>query len=299
MSTHEAELYPRLNCEERGGCVEFLLFLLPYIAIGAVLALIIFPVALSSWVKKRPRVRRWKPVTATVLRIEAIDPPIGKDTVGPRTYRLDLVFAWQGLDWHRTWSFPRTYDLPRVGDKLSLLYDQKGEQFQLLPDPEETRKIARLRRRLLLLLILMLALAVLAAPLLTRLPAGTQWIFSALLIFLYFLLRAGRRRRLNRRIEEGELRPISAVVQGFRADREGEVFAYCRVVVHGEEREVTLPNIWNRHYTVGQRVTVHLDPETGEIWTAPVGRGGSGLIWFILILLFFLIGALPAFLHLS
>ena len=73
--------------------MELWLFLLPYIAIGAVLALIIFPVALFSWVKKRLRARRWEPVTATVLRIKAIDPPIGKDTVGPRTYRLDLVFA--------------------------------------------------------------------------------------------------------------------------------------------------------------------------------------------------------------
>lgn len=145
-----------------------------------------------------------------------------------------------------------------------------------------------------------LVLAVLAVPLLIWLPAAsTQWILSALLIFLYFLLRAGLRRRLNRRIEDEELRPISAVVQGFRADREGDVYAYCRVVVHGEEREVTLPNIWNRLYTVGQQVTVYLAPETGEVQAAPVGRGGSGFIWFILIVSLFLIGALPAILRLS
>ena len=268
------------------------------IAINGTLVLAVLLIVLFGRLKKRLRSKHWKPVTATVLRIEAIDPPIGKDTVGPRTYRLDRVFDWQGLDWHRTWSFPRTHNLPRVGDKLALLYDQKGEQFQLLPDPEETRKVTRLRRRLLLLIVLVLALAVLAAPLLIWLPAGTQWILSALLIFLNFLLRAGRRRRLNRRIEDEELRPISAVVQGFRADREGDVYAYCRVVVHGEEREVTLPNIWNRHYTVGQQVTVYLAPETGEVQAAPVGRGGSGFIWFILIVSLFLIGALPAILRL-
>ena len=243
------------------------------IAINGALVLAVLLIVLFGRLKKRLKSKHWKPVTATVLRVEAIDPPIGKDTVGPRTYRLDLVFDWQGLDWHRTWSFPRTYNLPRVGDKLALLYDQKGEQFQLQPDPEETRKVTRLRRRLLLLIVLGLALAALAAPLLARFPAEAQWILPALLIFLYFLLRAGRRRRLNRRIEDEELRPISTVVQGFRADREGDVYAYCRVVVHGEEREVTLPNIWNRHYTVGQRVTVYLDPETGDIWTVPNRRG--------------------------
>ena len=244
------------------------------IAINGALVLAVLLIVLFRRLKKRLRSKHWKPVTATVLRIQAVDPRIGKDTVGPRKYRLDLVFDWQGLDWHRSWYFPRTYDLPQAGDTLSLLYNQKEEQFQLQPDPEETRKIARLRRRFLLLIILVLALAVLlAAPLLARFPAEAQWILSALLIFLYFLLRAGRRRRLNRRIEDEELRPISAVVQGFRADREGDVYAYCRVVVHGEEREVTLPNIWNRHYTVGQRVTVYLDPETGDIWTVPNRRG--------------------------
>ena len=244
------------------------------IAMNGALVLVVLLIVLFGRLKKRLRSKHWKPVTATVLRIQAVDPRIGKDTVGPRKYRLDLVFDWQGLDWHRSWYFPRTYDLPQAGDTLSLLYNQKEEQFQLQPDPEETRKIARLRRRFLLLIILVLALAVLlAAPLLARFPAEAQWILPALLIFLYFLLRAGRRRRLNRRIEDEELRPISAVVQGFRADREGDVYAYCRVVVHGEEREVTLPNIWNRHYTVGQRVTVYLDPETGDIWTVPNRRG--------------------------
>ena len=106
------------------------------IAINGALVLAVLLIVLFGRLKKRLKSKHWKPVTATVLRVEAIDPPIGKDTVGPRTYRLDLVFDWQGLDWHRTWSFPRTYNLPRVGDKLALLYDQKGEQFQLQPDPE-------------------------------------------------------------------------------------------------------------------------------------------------------------------
>ena len=81
----------------------FLLLCILCVTVGGILALIILPVALFSWVKKRLKALHWKPVTATVLRIEAIDPQIGKDTVGPRTYRLDLVFGWQGLDWHRSW----------------------------------------------------------------------------------------------------------------------------------------------------------------------------------------------------
>ena len=270
----------------------------PYITVGGVFALIILPIALFSWVKKRLKSRRWEPVTATVLRIEAIDPRIGKDTVGLRTYELDLVFDWQGLDWHRTWRFPRTYNLPRVGDRLSLLYNQKEEQFQLLSSPEENQKISRLRRRLILILFVLLELPVLAAPLLTRIPAGAWWYFPILLLLLCFLWKSARRRRLNRRIEEAELQPISAVIQGFRADEEGDVYAYCRVIVHGEEREVLFPNSWRRHYTVGQRVTVYLDPENGTVQPHPAEQDGHGVIWVILILLFFLIGALPAILHL-
>ena len=119
------------------------------IAMNGALVLAVLLIVLFRRLKKRLRSKHWKPVTATVLRIQAVDPRIGKDTVGPRKYRLDLVFDWQGLDWHRSWYFPRTYDLPQAGDTLSLLYNQKEEQFQLQPDPEETRKIARLRRRFL------------------------------------------------------------------------------------------------------------------------------------------------------
>ncbi len=129
------------------------------IAMNGALVLAVLLIVLFGRLKKRLKSKHWKPVTATVLRIQAVDPRIGKDTVGPRKYRLDLVFDWQGLDWHRSWYFPRTYDLPQAGDTLSLLYNQKEEQFQLQPDPEETRKIARLRRRFLLLIILVLALA--------------------------------------------------------------------------------------------------------------------------------------------
>ena len=256
----------------------FLLLCILCVTVGGILALIILPVALFSWVKKRLKALHWKPVTATVLRIEAIDPQIGKDTVGPRMYRLDLVFDWQGLDWHRTWYFPRTYNLPCVGDRLSLLYNQKKEQFQLLTSPEEKRKIIRLRKKMLLLLIIVLTLAVLAAPFLAQFPVGARWVLPIFLLSFYFLWRAGRRRRLKRRIEEGELYPISAVIQGFRADYEGEVYAYCRVIVHGEEREVTLPNGWNRHYTVGQQVTVYLDPVTGDIHAVPGRRDGSASV---------------------
>ena len=106
------------------------------IAMNGALVLVVLLIVLFGRLKKRLKSKHWKPVTATVLRIQAVDPRIGKDTVGPRKYRLDLVFDWQGLDWHRSWYFPRTYDLPQAGDTLSLLYNQKEEQFQLQPDPE-------------------------------------------------------------------------------------------------------------------------------------------------------------------
>lgn len=68
------------------------------------------------------------------------------------------------------------------------------------------------------------------------------------------------------------------MIRGFRADYEGEVYAYCRVIVHGEEREVTLPNGWNRHYTVGQQVTVYPDPVTGDIHAVHSKRDGSASV---------------------
>ena len=94
------------------------------IAMNGALVLVVLLIVLFGRLKKRLKSKHWKPVTATVLRIQAVDPRIGKDTVGPRKYRLDLVFDWQGLDWHRSWYFPRTYDLPQAGDTLSLLYNR-------------------------------------------------------------------------------------------------------------------------------------------------------------------------------
>ena len=110
------------------------------------LVLAVLLIVLFGRLKKRLRSKHWKPVTATVLRIQAVDPRIGKDTVGPRKYRLDLVFDWQGLDWHRSWYFPRTYDLPQAGDTLSLLYNQKDDQLldeeveKLIEQRNEARK---------------------------------------------------------------------------------------------------------------------------------------------------------------
>ena len=45
-------------------------------------------------------------------------------------------------------------------------------------------------------------------------------------------------------------------------------------------------------------MTVYLDPETGNVQAAPDRRRESGPIWVILILSFFLIGILHAFLQL-
>ena len=91
--------------------------------------ILIFLFILLWLVKKHLERRKWKPITARVLHIEAIDPPIGNGVVASRRYKLDLVFQWQGLDWYRSWIFPRIYNLPKAGDVLQLLYNQEKEDF--------------------------------------------------------------------------------------------------------------------------------------------------------------------------
>ena len=59
------------------------------------------------------------------------------------------------------------------------------------------------------------------------------------------------------------------MVQGYRQDYEGDRFPYCLVTVNGEEREITLPIRASDPYTVGQQVTLYLDPETGEVGLPP------------------------------
>ena len=60
-------------------------------------------VARHKWLERR----KWKPITARVLHIEAIDKKDSDGVLEPRKYKLDLVFQWQGIDWYRSWILPR------------------------------------------------------------------------------------------------------------------------------------------------------------------------------------------------
>ena len=70
-----------------------------------------------KWLERR----KWKPITARVLHIEAIDKKDSDGVLEPRKYKLDLVFQWQGIDWYRSWIFPRIYDLPKAFCRYSSL----------------------------------------------------------------------------------------------------------------------------------------------------------------------------------
>lgn len=249
-----------------------MIFLLPLLLIPL---LLILTFVLLRHIKKYLKNRRWKPVIARVLHIEAIDPSIGKGVFGPRQYRIDLVFPWQDMDRHRSWIFPRTYNLPKAGDSLCLLYNQKKEDFQLLESPEEKRKIARIRLRLCLGIF---AFVGLMAYLQNKLPYYVWWFFPVLLVIIRLVRNVRHRRRLRWRIEQGELRPVTTEVYGFREDSEGERNAFCRIIVNGREKEVFLPNGLRKHYYVGQKITLYQDPENGEFYTSPDNRGGNDVV---------------------
>ena len=95
------------------------------------------------------------------------------------------------------------------------------------------------------------------------------FLFVALFFVLYLIVRVFYTRRLRRKIELGELQPITAQVHGFRKDSENDVYAFCLVRVNGQEKEVCLTSIYGKHYKVGQRVTLYLNPETGEVLHFP------------------------------
>ena len=101
---------------------------------------------------RRLEQRKWKPITARVLRIEKIDKKDRDGVLEPRQYKLDLVFQWQGVDWHRSWIFPRIYDLPKAGDILQLRYHPQKEDFQLVTSLAEKQKIRHARLVLLLVI---------------------------------------------------------------------------------------------------------------------------------------------------
>ena len=94
-----------------------------------------------KWLERR----KWKPITARVLHIEAIDKKDSDGVLEPRKYKLDLVFQWQGIDWYRSWIFPRIYDLPKVGDILQLRYHPKKEDFRLVMSAAEKREYRHAR----------------------------------------------------------------------------------------------------------------------------------------------------------
>ena len=212
---------------------------------------------------KRRRQRQWKPIAACVLRIEVIDKKDSNGVLEPRRYKLDLVFQWQGIDWHRSWIFPRTYDLPEEGDILQLRYHPKKEDFQLDISPAEKQEIRRARLVILLVsVIVIFVLSVLFALLFSNLPQEfthseiSLWLlFTAPFLAIYLIVRIRYNRRLRRKIELGELQPITAQVYGFRKDSEGDVYAFCLVRFNGREKEVQLTYTRGKQYKVGQWVT--------------------------------------------
>lgn len=227
---------------------------------------------------RRLEQRKWKLITARVLRIEKIDKKDRDGVLEPRQYKLDLVFQWQGVDWHRSWIFPRIYDLPKAGDILQLRYHPQKEDFQLVTSLAEKQKIRHARLVLLLVIgIVIFVPSVLFGLLLFHLPQeqhilseSTVWLFfAAPLLVIFLVVRIYRARRTRRKIESGESQPIAAQVHGFRKDSEGDVYAFCLVRVNGQEKEVSLLYSHGKHYKVGQQVTLYLNPETGEILHIP------------------------------
>lgn len=225
-----------------------------------------------KWLERR----KWKPITARVLHIEAIDKKDSDGVLEPRKYKLDLVFQWQGIDWYRSWIFPRIYDLPKVGDILQLRYHPKKEDFRLVMSAAEKREYRHARMVTWLFLVMIVTLPVLISLACSHLPQGfslsemSLCLFCAVLYLVIFLIRrfVGTHRS-RRKIELGELRPITAQVHGFRKDSEGDVHAFCVVRVNGEEKEVTLPIIHVKRYEIGQWVTLYLNPETGDVLALP------------------------------
>ena len=227
---------------------------------------------------RRLEQRKWKLITARVLRIEKIDKKDRDGVLEPRQYKLDLVFQWQGVDWHRSWIFPRIYDLPKAGDILQLRYHPQKEDFQLVTSLAEKQKIRHARLVLLLVIgIVIFVPSVLFGLLLFHLPQeqhilseSTVWLFfAAPLLVIFLVVRIYGARRTRRKIESGEFQPIAAQVHGFRKDSEGDVYAFCLVRVNGQEKEVTLPIVYSKNYEVGQWVTLYLNPDNGEIYAYP------------------------------
>ena len=227
---------------------------------------------------RRLEQRKWKPITARVLRIEKIDKKDRDGVLEPQQYKLDLVFQWQGVDWHRSWIFPRIYDLPKAGDILQLRYHPQKEDFQLVTSLAEKQKIRHARLVLLLVIsIVLFVLSVLFCFLLFLLPqvlhilseSAVWFFFAAPLLVIFLVVRIYGARRTRRKIESGEFQPIAARVHGFRKDSEGDVYAFCLVRVNGQEKEVTLPIVYSKNYEVGQWVTLYLNPDNGEIYAYP------------------------------
>lgn len=227
---------------------------------------------------RRLEQRKWKPITARVLRIEKIDKKDRDGVLEPRQYKLDLVFQWQGVDWHRSWIFPRIYDLPKAGDILQLRYHPQKEDFQLVTSLAEKQKIRHARLVLLLVIgIVIFVPSVLFGLLLFHLPQeqhilseSAVWLFfAAPLLVIFLVVRIYGALRTRRKIESGESQPIAAQVHGFRKDSEGDVYAFCLVRVNGQEKEVTLPIVYSKNYEVGQWVTLYLNPDNGEIYAYP------------------------------
>ena len=135
---------------------------------------------------RRLEQRKWKLITARVLRIEKIDKKDRDGVLEPRQYKLDLVFQWQGVDWHRSWIFPRIYDLPKAGDILQLRYHPQKEDFQLVTSLAEKQKIRHARLVLLLVIgIVIFVPSVLFGLLLFHLPQE-QHILSESAVWFFF-----------------------------------------------------------------------------------------------------------------
>ena len=93
-------------------------------------------------------------------------------------------------------------------------------------------------------------------------------------------------KRLQRKFENGEVRIITARIQGFRENDEGERRAFCLVTVDGQEREITFYNGYTPDTCqVGQAVRLYVDPRDGEI--RPVPYKNERLVVMVLVMLGF------------
>ena len=247
-----------------------------------VIGLILIPVlAILAWILRwYLRMRKWRPIEAYVVRVEAVDPQIDEDTVGERQYWLELFFQWQGAEIRRSWMHPGPAACcPKAGDTIRLRYHPEKEDFL------GVITLGEWAAAVLGILGLIAAVGVLSV--LTKGVSVKSVLFLLVPVWILVPIWYWRsEKRLQRKFENGEVRIITARIQGFRENDEGERRAFCLVTVDGQEREITLYNGYTPDTCqVGQAVRLYVDPRDGEI--RPVPYKNERLVVMVLVMLGF------------